>query len=757
MRERAKRVVLNGIDRALAARGFEGRELDLAREDTLEWARTRVRALRTRRGVAGGVGVLVTRPGHAELHPLDVPLAGPGDLTVEVLASAVSPGTERAQWLRLPHAQPSLPFAPGYSVAGRVLAVGPGVTGFAAGDLVAIPRAPHASILTVEARWAVPVPSGVPAEAAALVYLAIIAGYGVRRAGPLGGESLCVLGTGPIGALAQRLAQLQQPGPVTVVAASRRGESAALRAGATRFLTAGKGTTDIGAAVVIEATGDPDAIAPAVAAARDGATIVLLGSPRGVSRDIPVAEIQARRLRVVGAHVSALATEARRDGVDPFASLAGTFLDAVASGALDVGDLTGEAIDPREIERFYRRLATGEVSAAHLDWTRVPREQRIRMRRAVAPPQLHAFPGSAGVAPARLPTAAPASDRSLRFALIGCGDIGLHNARGIAAASGAELTLCHDADTGLAQATADRCGGRVAASIDEALDPTIVDAVFLCVPHDLHAPLAVRAAQAGLHVVIEKPLASDLEGAEQAVSAAAAADVALSACFCFRYEPAIQTARELVRDGALGELRGATIVFHADKPASYWVGGFSGRATSGWRASRARSGGGVLIMNVLHYIDMLRYIAGAKPAWVAGTQRTAAGAEIEDAFALSVGFDNGAIGSFSGSASTRGAPPNRFEMWGDSGTVVLEPDPAVWTERAIGGVVPGRWSKLPREVPDDPRRIFVERFAADVLAGRPPEVSGADGLAAQAFVSAAYEAMESGARVAIPAYQGAMP
>ena len=119
-----------------------------------------------------------------------------------------------------------------------VLAAGRDVSGIAPGDLVAVPRARHASVVTVPAEWASVVPGGVAVEQAALVYLAVISGYGVRRAGPIAGEPVCVLGAGPIGALAQRLVALQDPGPVTVVARTRRHEEAAVRNGAANFVTA---------------------------------------------------------------------------------------------------------------------------------------------------------------------------------------------------------------------------------------------------------------------------------------------------------------------------------------------------------------------------------------------------------------------------------------------------------------------------------------------------------------------------------------
>lgn len=746
MRDRAKQLVLRGLEHTFRARGISEADMPLARKEVLEWAKVQARAGRGRRGIVGALGVVVTRPGRAELRPFDIVAAGPDELTVEVLASVISAGTERAQWLRLPNAHTSLPFTPGYSGAGRVLSAGPGA-GADAGALVAVLRVRHASVVTLSSQWAVPLPAGVSVQAAALSYLAVISGYGIRRAGPVAGEGVCIVGAGPIGALAQRLVALEGPGSVTVVAASRRREAAARRAGAAHFLTAAEGTDGIEAAVVIEATGDPDALRGAVAAARPGGTVVLLGSPRGVTRAAPLAEIQRKGLRLVGAHISALATEAKRDATNPFGELARVFLDALAAGRMDVSDLVGEAVDPREIALAYRRLGRGELTTGHLDWTRIPRSERVRRRLPAAPPVL-TTPALALPAPA---SPQRSVGRPLRFAVIGCGDIGFTNARAIAAADGAEIALVYDVVPALAANVATQFGGTAAPSLEAALDPQRADAAFICAPHDLHVPLAVQAAAAGMHVVVEKPLAADLPGAQRIVAAADAAGVALTSCFSFRYDAAVQLARGLVDAGALGELRGATVLFHTDKPPSYWSGGFSGRAVSDWRASRDRAGGGVLIMNLTHYVDLLRHVAGAEPVWVAGGARTDDGAEVEDAVALSVGFRGGAIATFAGSASTRGGPSARFEIWGDVGTLRLTPEPAIYSERALDGLVAGRWCELAPGAHADERRIFVERFAQAIADGRPPDVTPADALAVQAFVDAAYSAVESGARVALRA------
>ncbi len=225
----------------------------------------------------------------------------------------------------------------------------------------------------------------------------------------------------------------------------------------------------------------------------------------------------------------------------------------------------------------------------------------------------------------------------------------------------------------------------------------------------------------------------------------------LSPCFPYRYEPVPVAAREMVAAGALGDFRGAALVVHIDKPPSYWIGGFSGRAISDWRGSRSRAGGGVLIMNMTHHIDVLRSVTGCEITEVSARTRVAEGADVEDAIAVTLTFANGAVGTLLGSASTRGAPPARFDLWGDAGTIQLEPDARLFTERAVPGALTRRWNFLPREPEVDERTVFVERFAAAVLSGGRPDVTAEDGVAVQAVVEAAYRsAQEGGVPVAVP-------
>ena len=274
-------------------------------------------------------------------------------MTVEIVAGAISPGTERAQYLRLPNARPAFPHHPGYSAAGRVVEYRRGAS-FTAGQLVAVPRAPHASLVTVPATEVYAVPEGVTAPQAALTYLAIIAAYGVERCQVEAGDLVCVIGAGPIGRLAQRIAEARGARTVVVTRADRARAH------------------DLEAAAVIDAAAQDDTLELAAAAAAEGARIVLLGSPRGPQR-LPLAALGKRRLTLVGAHISRLAGERAETGRDDFRRFADEFLAGVRDG---------------RIGRCARRTSTGRCCRSR-SATRPRRSCRAAHRRRSRMGRLH--------------------------------------------------------------------------------------------------------------------------------------------------------------------------------------------------------------------------------------------------------------------------------------------------------------------------------------------------------------------------------
>lgn len=295
---------------------------------------------------------------------------------VEVVAhhTTVSPGTERAVLCGLPGARRAFPYLPGYSFAGKVKSTGRGVKGIRAGDAVA-GRVKHASADSVSADLIFPVPSGVDLESASFIELGIITLQGIRKARIRPGDRVAVLGQGLIGQMANRLAKSVGAGTVIALAPSRNRAAISLTKGGADEFAAISETAfrpeGIGADIVIEAVGTPDAISLAARCARNGGRIVLLGSSRGLSRGIDLGRLlRARGLELVGAHISNLAVSAASPGRHTYRQEGELFLDLLRSGRLSVADLVTWRPAPQDCNAVYETIARGGKGhvAIAFDW-----------------------------------------------------------------------------------------------------------------------------------------------------------------------------------------------------------------------------------------------------------------------------------------------------------------------------------------------------------------------------------------------------
>src|SRR5438093_7472519 len=165
----------------------------------------------------------------------------------------------------------------------------------------------------------------------------------------------------------------------------------------------------------------------------------------------------------------------------------------------------------------------------------------------------------------------------LGIGMIGCGEIAVQTARGIDAAPSARHVMVMDVDARVAGDLGSSYGVPHTTEVAALLANPQVEAVYIAVPHYLHAPLALEAIAAGKHVLVEKPIATTLEDADRMIEAARARGLALSVAYLAQGDRALQRVRGLVADGAIGRVLGTRIVLRSDKPQSYWTGGFTGR------------------------------------------------------------------------------------------------------------------------------------------------------------------------------------
>jgi 2-desacetyl-2-hydroxyethyl bacteriochlorophyllide A dehydrogenase len=716
-----------------------------------------------------GTRVVWPAPGRALLESFETHKPRGDEILVLTHATLVSAGTERAMFAKQPHTDVQFPYYPGYAGAGEVIFVGDEVKGIQVGDCVAGGMGFfHASLNTLRENQVLRIPDGVTMTQACFLQLGVIALQGVRKARIQLGESVAVLGPGLIGQMAIQLAGAAGAFPITAVASSGRRLGLATEHGAHAVVNLAEepeAVDRIQADVTIEVTGNPDAIHKAIRCTRTGGRIVLLGSNRGVTRQLDVDRIREAGLTLIGAHIMTLPREERWPGWWPERREARVILDLLSpqDGRLSVDGLITDELLPSEPELFYRRLVQGDraILGAVYRWDRLPQERRLAARRREALQQgrvLDAVMGkpAGAMRPAATASQQPASadqgltdQGCLRVGLIGCGEIAVANAAAVQRAPNAGIAMVMDVNEAVARDMGQRHRVPFTTDMEELLESDNVDAVLISVPHFLHAPLTIQAARHGKHVMVEKPMATTLADADAMRAACEKAGVKLSVIYCQRYLPYVQKSKSLIEQGALGQLLGINLVHYLDKPVGYWTGGSTGRVTTDWRLSKEKSGGGILVFNLVHYLDMIRYLTGLEVTQVYGELGTFdSPVETEDTISISLRYEDlrgglsgrRLIGNVTAASCVRGADlaHQQLHIWGTEGQLIVGEPFKFYSLHQVEGYNPGQWHTLADWEWGIERQEYVKRFARAVLGGTKPEIGGWDGRAVQAIVDAVY-------------------
>jgi predicted dehydrogenase len=338
----------------------------------------------------------------------------------------------------------------------------------------------------------------------------------------------------------------------------------------------------------------------------------------------------------------------------------------------------------------------------------------------------------------------------VRFAIVGAGLIGARHAKAIAQAEGAELVAIADPAPGAA-ALARTLGVAQFDTLDALIDAKICDAVYLCTPTAMHGLGARACIAAGLPVLVEKPLESDIPAARAMVAEAEAAGVPLLTGHHRRHNPLIAAAKSEIENGALGRIVSAHAMFWLMKPDDYF--------DVPWRRA---PGAGPILTNLAHDLDLMRHLVGEVASVEALASNAIRGHAVEETCVVSFAFANGALGTANISDSivapwswemTAGENPaypvtgeSCYQIGGTHGALDL-PSGRIWSH-------PGKrswWEPIQARISPrsggDPLVLQAEQFARVVSRGEAPLVSGREGLRTIELLDAILCSIESGKRI----------
>jgi predicted dehydrogenase len=257
--------------------------------------------------------------------------------------------------------------------------------------------------------------------------------------------------------------------------------------------------------------------------------------------------------------------------------------------------------------------------------------------------------------------------KDIRFGIIGCGGIANTHAEALLTIKGAKLIGVCGGTPEEPKEFAAKYGIKSYSSTDELLESDDIDAVCICTPSGLHASIAINAAKHKKNAIIEKPLALTKESAMNIITAFRVNDVTGSVISQLRFSTDIREAREMIRSGKLGNIIMANLVMKYSRSQAYYDQG-------NWRGTWKLDGGGALMNQGIHGVDMLLFLLGEVKNAHGYIRTLTHKIEVEDNVAAILIFKSGALGTIIASTSMNPAKNKYIEIHGEKGTIIIEED-----------------------------------------------------------------------------------
>ena len=253
--------------------------------------------------------------------------------------------------------------------------------------------------------------------------------------------------------------------------------------------------------------------------------------------------------------------------------------------------------------------------------------------------------------------------KTLRFGILGCGMVANIHARAIKEIPGAELVAVCDADPARARAFAEKYGAHPFSDFSEMLASDI-DIVCICTPSFLHAQNAIEALDKGKHVVLEKPMAFTAAEADKVIAASDASGKKLTVISQLRFSDDVKKVKKLVEEGAFGKITLCNLFMKYYRSREYYSG-------SPWKGKLAFDGGGALMNQGIHGVDLLIYIMGDVKSIRGSIGTLHHDIETEDTAVATVEFECGALGVIEASTCAYPGFARHIEIHGESGYVII--------------------------------------------------------------------------------------
>lgn len=346
---------------------------------------------------------------------------------------------------------------------------------------------------------------------------------------------------------------------------------------------------------------------------------------------------------------------------------------------------------------------------------------------------------------------------AMGFGIIGCGMISNFHAKAIADVEGAELVACFDMVKEAADRLARETGCKAYYSLDEMLADPKVNIVTIGTPSGAHMDPAVAAARAGKHVIVEKPLEITLQRCDRIIDECATAGVVVSTIFPSRFHGSSQTIRKAVDAGRFGKLTVGDAYVKWYRTQKYYDSG-------AWRGTWGLDGGGALMNQAIHSVDLLAWLMGPVAEITAHTALLGhENIEVEDVAVAALRFSSGALGVIEASTAIYPGYLKRIEIHGLAGSAVMEeedivkwdfaeatPEDEAIKQQSAARVSGGGGAADPAAIGHHGHARQFHDVVEAIRAGRQPLIDGPEGRRSVEIILGIYQAAETGQAVRLP-------
>ncbi|TWT79381.1 putative 4,5-dihydroxyphthalate dehydrogenase [Planctomycetes bacterium CA13] len=335
--------------------------------------------------------------------------------------------------------------------------------------------------------------------------------------------------------------------------------------------------------------------------------------------------------------------------------------------------------------------------------------------------------------------------------IVGCGMIAGFHSKAIADAKGAKLVGCVDRLHDFATSFAEKNNCKAYETIEEMLADPEIDAVSICTPSGAHLDPAVEAAKAGKHVFVEKPLEITTERCDKIISACEESDVRLAVTFQSRFHESSKLVKKAMDAGRFGTITMGDAYVKWFRTQEYYDSG-------AWRGTWALDGGGALMNQAIHSVDLLLWLMGDVSEISAMTSTlTHERIEVEDIAVATLRFANGALGVIEATTTAYPGSLKRIEISGSHGTAIIEEEDILTWKFAqedasdeeirssmIGKTSSGGGAADPSAIGHHGHTMLFDEFVAAINEHRAPLIDGHEGRRSVAVIEAIYESAKGG-------------